>query len=155
MEETLVVWSYYDFMRGQRDPLASGGSLFYIILATAYKATDPRDSVFGLLGIVSSSKVVPDYSQPVENIYTEWFTTVLKDWEDFQPLYFSGITNAPHSHEMLPSGYQTYGQGDRIVQCGMLLLLAQSRSLISLRVSHSASTHFKDSHTYPKREYVT
>jgi hypothetical protein len=103
MEESLVVWSYYDFMRGQRDLLASQESLFYIILATAYNATDPRDSVFGLLGIISSPKLVPDYMKQVEVIYTEWFTTVLKDWEDFQPLYFSGITNTLYSEGVLSS----------------------------------------------------
>jgi hypothetical protein len=103
MEESLVVWSYYDFMRGQRDLLASQESLFYIILATAYKATDPRDSVFGLLGVISAPKLIPDYMQPVEVIYTEWFTTVLKDWEDFQPLYFSGITNTSYSEGALSS----------------------------------------------------
>jgi hypothetical protein len=103
MEESLVVWSYYDFMRGQRHLLASQESLFYIILATAYKATDPRDSVFGLLGVISAPKLVPGYKLSVEVIYTEWFTTVLKDWEDFQPLYFSGITNTSYSEGALSS----------------------------------------------------
>ena len=60
MEESLVVWSYYDFMRGQRDLLASQESLFYIIAATAYNATDARNSVFGLLDIISSPKLVPN-----------------------------------------------------------------------------------------------
>jgi len=39
----------------------------------------------------------------VEVIYTEWFTTVLKDSEDFQPLYFSGITNTSYSEGVLSS----------------------------------------------------
>jgi hypothetical protein len=55
MEESLVVWSYYDFMRGL---LAFEDSLFYIILTSAYKATDPRDSVFALLGIISSPRLL-------------------------------------------------------------------------------------------------
>lgn len=103
MEESLVVWSYYDFMRGQRDLLAYQQSLFYIILATAYKASDPRDSVFGLLGVISSPKLEPDYSKTFSEIYTEWFTTVLEDWGDFQPLYFSGITNTSDSYGVLSS----------------------------------------------------
>jgi hypothetical protein len=103
MEESLVVWSCYDFMRGQRDLLASQESLFYIILATAYKATDHRDSVFGLLGVISSPKLEPDYSKTVPEIYTQWFATVLEDWGDFQPLYFSGITNTSYSYGELSS----------------------------------------------------
>ena len=103
MEESLVVWSYYGFMGGQRDLLASEESLFCIILATAYKASDPRDSVFGLLGVISSPKLEPDYNKRVEDIYTEWFTTVLEDWKNFQPLYFSGITNTSNSEKLLSS----------------------------------------------------
>jgi hypothetical protein len=155
MEESLVVWSYYDFMRGQRDLLASQESLFYIILATAYKATDPRDSVFGLLGVISAPKLIPDYMQPVEVIYTEWFTTVLKDWEDFQPLYFSGITNTSYSEGRYPLGYQTCVQRELIVQYGMLLLLAQSKSLTSLRISSLAGRHFEGSHIYLTEERFT
>jgi len=67
MEESLVVWSYYDFMRGLS---ASGNSLFYIILATAYNKADPRDAVFALLGMVSPSRLIPDYTKDVNVVYT-------------------------------------------------------------------------------------
>jgi hypothetical protein len=88
MEERLVVWSYYDFMRGLS---ASGGSLFYIILASAYGKTDPRDAVFALVGMVSHQRLEIDYSQTPAHVYTEWFISVLEDWQDLQPLYFSGL----------------------------------------------------------------
>jgi hypothetical protein len=88
MEESLVVWSYYDFMRGLS---ASGGSLFYIILACAYNKTDPRDAVFALVGMVSHHRLQVDYAQCTAHVYTTWFISVLEDWQDLQPLYFSGI----------------------------------------------------------------
>jgi len=99
MEECLVIWSYYDFLRGL---LASEESLFYVILTSTYDATDPRDSVFALLGMISSPRIVPDYTEPIESIYLKWFVTVLQDWQNFQPLYFSGLIDTS-DRKQLPS----------------------------------------------------
>lgn len=102
MEESLVVWSYYDFMRGRS---VSGNSLFYVLLATVYKAVDPRDVVYGVLSIVPSPRIFPDYMKSAVQVYTEWFTTVLEDWQNLQPLYFSGVSDHRDTNSLqgLPS----------------------------------------------------
>jgi hypothetical protein len=99
MEESLVVWSYYDFIRGLR---IQGDSLFYILLAPAYQCIDPRDSVYGLLNVVSSARLVPNYELSSREVYTHWFLTVLKDWQNTEPLYFSGLAEGSKI-EGLPS----------------------------------------------------
>jgi hypothetical protein len=99
MEESLVVWSYYDFIRGLR---IQGDSLFYILLAPAYECVNPRDSVYGLLNVVSSARLLPDYNLPTAEVYTSWFLTVLEDWQNPEPLYFSGLVEGSNI-EGLPS----------------------------------------------------
>ncbi len=40
----------------------------------AFEATDPRDKVFALLGLVHEddrSALKPDYSKPIQQVYTE------------------------------------------------------------------------------------
>lgn len=44
--------------------------------------TDPRDRVFGMLGLMSrkqASKVIVDYSKPVEEVYTNFMATVVEE----------------------------------------------------------------------------
>ncbi|POS69162.1 hypothetical protein DHEL01_v212445 [Diaporthe helianthi] len=105
MEDTLVVWSYYDFLRSVT---TSGDNLFYIILSAAYRSVDPRDKVFGFLGLASPTareQVRIDYSEPAEIIYKNWFTEVLLDWGSLDPLYFAGLNSRTHFDPMegLPS----------------------------------------------------
>ena len=105
MEDTLVVWSYYDFLRGVT---TSGDNLFYIVLSGAYKSVDPRDKVFGFLGLASPTpkkQVDIDYSKEAKVVYKNWFTEVLLDWESLDPLYFAGLNSRTHSRPMegLPS----------------------------------------------------
>ncbi|KAK4455330.1 heterokaryon incompatibility protein-domain-containing protein [Podospora aff. communis PSN243] len=105
MEDTLVVWSYYDFLRGIS---TSGDNLFYIVLAGAYISVDPRDKVFGFLGLASPTaqeQVHVDYSDAVENVYENWFIKVLMDWGSLEPLYFAGLASSTHIRPMekLPS----------------------------------------------------
>lgn len=105
MEDTLVVWSYYDFLRGMR---TSADNLLYIVLSGAYISVDPRDKVYGFLGLASPSvqkQVRIDYSQPVADLYKNWFAEVLRDWRSLDPLYFAGLNGRTHSDPMegLPS----------------------------------------------------
>lgn len=97
MEDTLVVWSYYDFMRGV---MRSGDNLFYIVLSAAYMSAHPSDKVFGFLGLASPTareQVRVDYSEPFTNVYTDWFTQVLQDWRSLDPLYFAGLNSRTQS----------------------------------------------------------
>ncbi|KAK0634161.1 heterokaryon incompatibility protein-domain-containing protein [Immersiella caudata] len=105
MEDTLVVWSYYDFLRSVT---TSGDNLFYIVLSGAYISVDPRDKVYGFLGLASprvQAQVLADYSKQTKDIYTEWFTSVLVDWASLDPLYFAGLNSRTYSAPMggLPS----------------------------------------------------
>jgi hypothetical protein len=103
MEATMVVWSYYDFLRSVG---GQGDNLFWIILSSAYYAVDGRDKVFGFMSLGSQpgqpqtqpsnhglERLVPDYTKPVEEIYRKWFTLVLKDWGSLDPLYFAGTSS--------------------------------------------------------------
>lgn len=105
MEDTLVVWSYYDFLRGVR---TSADNLLYVVLSGAYISRDPHDKVVGFLGLASPSvqnQVRIDYSQPAAGLYKNWFTEVLRDWMSLDPLYFAGLNGRTHSDPMegLPS----------------------------------------------------
>jgi hypothetical protein len=105
MEDTLVVWSYYDFLRGVS---TSGDNLFYIVLSGAYISVDPRDKIFGFLGLGSPTaqkQVRVDYVEEVKDVYRKWFTEVLLDWRSLDPLYFAGLNSRTHSLPMegLPS----------------------------------------------------
>lgn len=105
MEDTLVVWSYYDFLRGVR---TSADNLLYVVLSGAYISVDPRDKVYGFLGLASPSvqkQVSVDYSQPAADLYKNWFAEVLRDWMSLDPLYFAGLNSRTHSDPMdgLPS----------------------------------------------------
>lgn len=105
MEDTLVVWSYYDFLRSV---MTSGDNLFYIVLSGAYISVDPRDKVFGFLGFASTTaqaQIRIDYSEEAKDLYTRWFTKVLLDWGSLDPLYFAGLNSRTHSRPMegLPS----------------------------------------------------
>ena len=105
MEDTLIVWSYYDFLRGV---MASGDNLFFIVLSGAYISVDPRDKVFGFLGLASPTaqkQMGIDYQENPAALYTKWFTKVLLDWKSLDPLYFAGLNSRTHSHPMvgLPS----------------------------------------------------
>lgn len=105
MEDTLVVWSYYDFLRGVR---TSADNLLYVVLSGAYISVDPRDKVYGFLGLASpgvQKQVRVDYSQPAADLYKNWFAEVLRDWKSLDPLYFAGLNSRTHSNPMegLPS----------------------------------------------------
>ncbi|KAG7284760.1 hypothetical protein NEMBOFW57_009371 [Staphylotrichum longicolle] len=48
--------------------------LFYLRSGMGYKATDPRDYVYALLGLAEDREalgIIPDYTQPVEDVFTD------------------------------------------------------------------------------------
>ncbi|KAH7137001.1 heterokaryon incompatibility protein-domain-containing protein [Dactylonectria estremocensis] len=45
------------------------GLLNYLHLTSSYSATDPRDKVFALLGLVPGLSIIPDYKEPVEQVF--------------------------------------------------------------------------------------
>ncbi|KAH6982651.1 heterokaryon incompatibility protein-domain-containing protein [Ilyonectria destructans] len=46
-----------------------GGLVNYLHLTRSYSATDPRDKVFALLGLVPRLGIIPDYKEPVEQVF--------------------------------------------------------------------------------------
>ncbi|KAM5359124.1 hypothetical protein ACJZ2D_014730 [Fusarium nematophilum] len=56
-----------DARRERRDNW--GGLLNYLHLTSSYSATDPRDKVFALLGLVPGLGIIPDYKEPVEQVF--------------------------------------------------------------------------------------
>lgn len=51
------------------------------------QATDPRDKIYGLLGLASNPiGVVPDYQKPVRNVYMEFFQTYVNETLDLDLL---------------------------------------------------------------------
>ncbi|KAM0281197.1 hypothetical protein ACHAQH_003627 [Verticillium albo-atrum] len=67
-------------------------------------ATDPRDRVFGLLGVVDrKERMVPDYSLTVEEVYTAAMKQMLHYFGDLRPYDFLSDGGGPKRNQNLPS----------------------------------------------------
>ncbi|KAI1085372.1 heterokaryon incompatibility protein-domain-containing protein [Whalleya microplaca] len=66
-----------------------------LIYAFRCKATNPRDHIYGLLGILDSSLHV-DYKKPVKEVYLDWMNYVLEngDLTDYATSFQQYLTNA-------------------------------------------------------------
>jgi hypothetical protein len=57
-------------------------------------ATDPRDKIFGILGILSLEQkrqfITVDYTRSVEGVYIDVATSLIERFKNFDTLYFAG-----------------------------------------------------------------
>ena len=66
-------------------------TLFELLAETIHlQSTDPRDKIYGLLALDQGSKICPDYSKTVEEVYTGFAVTMLLD--NLAYLRFSGLS---------------------------------------------------------------
>ena len=60
-------------------------------------ATDPRDKIFGILGVLSPEQkrqlVTVDYTRSVEDVYIDVATSLIEHFEEFYMLYLAGTEN--------------------------------------------------------------
>ncbi|KAH7323241.1 heterokaryon incompatibility protein-domain-containing protein [Stachybotrys elegans] len=80
-------------------------------VAMASKATDPRDIVYGMLGI-TQAKICVDYNKPVWEVYLDWMRWALSTQERDSARYF-GLALAMagigiYKTERQDDGFQTY-----------------------------------------------
>ncbi|KAI7780051.1 hypothetical protein LA080_000064 [Diaporthe eres] len=65
-------------------------------------STDPRDNVYGLLAVVAT-RIVPDYSKPVAQVYQEWFADCLRRGRFKNLMTCSGIGHGFANIHGIPS----------------------------------------------------
>lgn len=58
---------------------------------SSHECSDPRDMVFGVLGLIHGSDLYPDYRLPVESVYTGIAAYILQNHFAFEVLALSGI----------------------------------------------------------------
>lgn len=86
-----------------------GSSLLHLFLqASGLKMTEPRDRVYGVLGLVADidqDAVWVDYQAPIINIYSQVFSLFLDKYHDLSFLAFEGnhAPKAPSDREGLPT----------------------------------------------------
>lgn len=79
-------------------------------------ATDPRDKIYALLGIVSEfqgnvhSMVVPDYTKPIEYVFVEMTYSIMQSREDLAVL---SLASAQTATQKLPSWCPDYSSTGR------------------------------------------
>jgi len=132
---------------GQLSPARNLGAIY----ATAtYRATDPRDKIYGFLGLVKTD-IVPDYSKSVTAVYQEFAGKLIKETGDINFLNYSGIAVDSENEFGLPSWTPNwykiasdYSEGRRILpplhfqaDTGMTALNSQLTS-ISERCLHTS-----------------
>lgn len=75
--------------------------------ATAYICSDPRDKVFGVLGLLDEQGVEPDYTCPVEIVYVGIAAYLIKNHRAFDILAFSGAREKQYT---IPSWVPDWSQ---------------------------------------------
>jgi hypothetical protein len=75
-----------------RSQLSKGGNNLGLVceLTTRLQSTDPRDKIFGLLGLFESS-ITPDYRKPVSQVYTEFCQTWIAMNQSTDFLHHAGL----------------------------------------------------------------
>ncbi|KAH0545136.1 hypothetical protein FGG08_000748 [Glutinoglossum americanum] len=79
----------------------------YFLMASSFLVTDPRDRIYGLLGITHST-VVPDYSKSVREVYCEFTETWMKELQSMIFLSMAGIGFGSENKFGLPSWTPNY-----------------------------------------------
>lgn len=83
--------------------IASDSSARIVPYVARYcSCTEPRDNVYGLLGVVANS-VVPDYSRPVAEVYQDWFADSLRRGRFRNIMEWSGIGHGFANSHRIPS----------------------------------------------------
>ena len=58
--------------------LISPSLMFVLYISNTRSATDPRDTVYGLLHLIPDHDIVPDYRKAVWEVYTEWAVKAMR-----------------------------------------------------------------------------
>lgn len=80
----------------------SQGSLYtmekLLVLAQEFKATEPRDMIYGLLGLALLAKhedLIPDYSKPLQEVYTQATRLAIDEAGQLSLLQFAHYFGSP------------------------------------------------------------
>lgn len=88
-----------NYLRG----IVSGSSARIVpYISQQCTCTDPRDTIYGLLGVFANS-VVPDYSKPVPEVYQDWFADSLRRNRFKNIMTWSGIGHDFANRHDIPS----------------------------------------------------
>src|SRR5215471_13146719 len=83
------------------------GRQAFFRMASCFSVTDPRDQIYGLLGITRSN-IVPDYSKSVREVYCEFTKTWMIELQDMTFLSMAGIGFGLENEFNLPSWTPNY-----------------------------------------------
>ncbi|GAW19669.1 hypothetical protein ANO14919_091580 [Xylariales sp. No.14919] len=111
-----TVFGYRGVVSGNpENPDANARKLSALLYTQSYRATNPRDKIYGLLGLIESD-ITPDYSKPVADLYSEAAEKLLKEVGSLEPLNLAGIHNIDTTAFGLPSwvpNWHDISMGDR------------------------------------------
>jgi hypothetical protein len=102
-----ISFSNLAIVRGFRQEFESPGELRFITtinavrLSAFYHATDPRDQIYGFIGIIRTG-IVADYTSSVARVYVEVAKKLYSESSTLEFLDFSGVTD-PENQFGLPS----------------------------------------------------
>ncbi|WEW58643.1 hypothetical protein PRK78_004111 [Emydomyces testavorans] len=88
-----VSGSSWLFDRNARNEFAGQDLLSALLKFSLYKCSDPRDKVFGVLGLTPDGLIKPDYSLHSEGVYTGITAYLLKHCRVFDVLALAGCGN--------------------------------------------------------------
>ncbi|XXG99247.1 hypothetical protein Hte_005584 [Hypoxylon texense] len=92
----------FDLAWGMRRSIEQPPGLVVSFISHICSATDPRDIVYGLLG-VAAIDVTPDYEKPLADVYRDWFSACLAGPMDPSLFQWAGVGYGPSTVENLPS----------------------------------------------------
>ena len=70
---------------------ASRKKLELVTISACLQATDPRDLVYGLLGLCDTMKLRPDYTKTISQVYTDLFSTWLEEFSSLALMEYCGV----------------------------------------------------------------
>ncbi|KAK3688681.1 heterokaryon incompatibility protein-domain-containing protein [Podospora appendiculata] len=77
------------------------------IAANRFNATNPRDEIYALLGLLDQSDIVPDYSLSVKEVHVDWFRKCLETYHSIRPTgYLQPLLEAGMPPDALPEGVE-------------------------------------------------
>ncbi|KAI9868856.1 MAG: hypothetical protein M1813_004707 [Trichoglossum hirsutum] len=104
----ILGWSHIIYIEQLRKNLKSPDPqerlhCFYLIWSTLrHQATDPRDKIFGLLGICNSD-ITPDYTKSVREVYIEFGKEYIRSQQNLRLLSHAGLGLHAENQFNLPS----------------------------------------------------
>ncbi|KAH8668659.1 heterokaryon incompatibility protein-domain-containing protein [Xylariales sp. PMI_506] len=77
--------------------------MFILYVSSTRHSSDPRDAIYGLLNVISTQTIVPDYNKSVREVYVDWATQTMMEAHSLNLLSFAGASEHSPNRLDLPS----------------------------------------------------